>query len=165
MAVYEANVRSLAEYISDTKLGFIPKEVKSTTGYRVSGSQYLIEAHDINCDRIYVVNDCFIGTDGNIVVISYIPAVEYSLITNELSPCYGKGKHLSFKYETESQVVRYTVEKNIELNSYSDFEDCMNCLIEFIGQNIEKSMNEFRGSWRIDDVVCDIVWQVDKIKK
>lgn len=166
MAVYEANARSLAEFISDTKLGFIPSKVTSTTGYRVNGTSYLIEAHDIRCDRVYVVNDCFINTDGTIVVTSYIPAIKYFLISNELSSYYKKGEHLSFEYKTESQVLRYEIRKNLILESYDDFEDCMDSLVEFIGQNIEESINDFdcNGPWKMDNVVCDIMWQVDKIK-
>jgi hypothetical protein len=165
MAVYEANIRSLAEFISDTKLGFIPSEVTSTKGWRGDGSRYMISAHKINCDRIYVTNDCFIDIDGNIVVTSYIPAIKYNLISNELSPYYKNGEHLSFGFKTESQVLRYEIGKDVELNSYDDFQDCMDCLVEYIGQNIEKTINDFKGgSWKIDDVVCDILWQVDKIK-
>lgn len=83
MAVYEANTRSLAEFISDTKLGFIPCNVESTTGYRMNGegSNYIISAHEIHCDRIYVVNNCFIDIEGNIVVTSYVPAIKYHLIS------------------------------------------------------------------------------------
>ena len=166
MAVYEANIRSLAEFISDTKLGFMPREVESTTGYRRDGSRYIISAHKINCDRIYVTNDCFIDIDGNIIVTSYIPAIKYYLISNELSACYGSGKHLSFEFKTESQVLRYKIGKNIELKSYDDFKKCMDNIIKYIGQNIEKSINDFRGnSWKIEDVICDILWQVDKTKK
>lgn len=166
MAVYEANIRSLAEFISDTKLGFIPHAVRSTTGYRRDGSSYIISAHDIKCDRIYVVNDCFIDIDGNIVVTSYIPALKYYLISNELSPAYRKGEHLSFEFNADSQVLRYEIGKDIELNTYDDFENCIENLISYIGQNIEETINDFKGgSWRMEDVVCDIEWQVDKIKK
>ena len=53
----------------------------------------------------------------------------------------------------------------VELKSYKDFEECMGFLIEYIGQNIEESINEFRGGdWVIEDIMCDILWQVDKIK-
>lgn len=166
MAVYEANTRSLAEFISDTKLGFMVCGVESTTGYRRDGSSYMISAHEIHCDRIYVVNDCFIDIEGNIVVTSYIPAIEYYLISNELSPSYGKGKHLSFGYKTDNQVLRYEIGKDIELKTYDDFENCMENLVRYIGQNIEEMINDFKGgSWRIEDVVCDIKWQVDKIKR
>lgn len=165
MAVYEANIRSLAEFISDTKFGFIPDKVTSTKGWRGNGSKYMISAHKINCDRIYVVNDCFIDVDGNIVVTSYIPAIKYYLISNELSACYKNGEHLSFEFKADSQVLRYEIGKDIELKSYDDFQDCMDCLIEYIGQNIEETINDFKGgSWKINDVVCDILWQVDKIK-
>lgn len=170
MAVYEANTRSLAEFISDTKLGFMPCDVESTTGHRVnSGSSYMISAHEIHCDRIYVVNDCFIDVEGNIVVTSYVPAIKYYLISNELSPSYGKGEHLSFKHKADSQVLRYEICNNIELKTYDDFESCMEKLIRFIEINIEETINEFKkdkdNSWRIEDVVCDIEWQVDKIKR
>lgn len=170
MAVYEANTRSLAEFISDTKLGFMPCDVESTTGYRIGGSSYYaISAHEIHCDRIYVVNDCFIDIEGNIVVTSYIPAIKYFLFTNELSPSYEKGRHLSFGYKVDSQVLRYEIGKDIELKSYDDFESCMEKLIRFIGNNIEEEINKFKrnknNSWKIDNVVCDIEWQVDKIKK
>ena len=165
MAVYEANVRSLAEFISDTKFGFMPDKVTSTSGWRVDGSRYMISAHKISCDRIYVVNDCFIDVDGNIVVTSYIPAIKYRLITNELSGYYNNDEHLSFGYKTNSLVLRYEIENGIELKSYKDFEECMDSLIEYIGQNIEESINEFRGGdWIIEDIMCDILWQVDKIK-
>ena len=165
MAVYEANTRSLAQYISDTKLGFNPESVKSTTGYRVSGNRYLIEAKSIQCDRIYVVNDCFIEANGNIVVTSYVPAVKYCMISNELSECYNRGANLSFEYHASSQVLRYEIDKNTMLETYADFENCMECLIKFIGINIEKSINEFKGSWKLEDIVCDIQWQVDRIKR
>lgn len=168
MAVYEANTRSLAEFISDTKLGFMPCDVESTTGHRVNaeGSNYMISAHEIHCDRIYVVNDCFIDVEGNIVVTSYVPAIKYYLVSNELSPSYGKGKHLSFEYRADSQVLRYEIGKDIELKTYDDFESCMENLVRYIGQNIEEMINDFKGSsWRIEDVVCDIEWQVDKIKR
>ena len=167
MAVYEANTRSLAEFISDTKFGFMPDKVNSKPGYRNTGSRsrYKISAHKIGCDRIYVVNDCFIDIDGNIVVTSYIPAIKYRLITNELSGYYNNNEHLSFGYKTNSQVLRYEIENGIELKSYKDFEECMDSLIEYIGQNIEESINEFRGGdWIIEDIMCDILWQVDKIK-
>ena len=166
MAVYEANIRSLAEFLSDTKLGFIPCAVSSTTGYRRDGSRYMISAHNIKCDRIYVVNDCFIDTEGNIVVTSYVPAIEYYLISNELSPCYKKGDHLSFGFKADSQVLRLKIGKNVKLETYDDFERCMDYLIAYIGQNIEETINDFKGgSWKIEDVVCDIKWQVDKIKR
>lgn len=91
MAVYEMNIRNLSEYISDTKFGFGIKNVTSTTGYRIDGSsQYAIEAHDIKCDKIYVVNDCFIDISGNIEITSYIPTIKYFLISNELSKYYCK---------------------------------------------------------------------------
>lgn len=168
MAVYEANTRSLAEFISDTKLGFIPYDVESTVGYRrdSNDSSYMISAHEIHCDRIYVVNDCFIDTEGNIVVTSYVPAIKYHLISNELSPSYGKGRHLSFEYRVDSQVLRYEIGKDIELKTYDDFENCLKNLIRYIGQNIEEMINQFKsGTWKIEDVVCDIEWQVDRIKK
>lgn len=166
MAVYEANIRSLAEFISDTKFGFMPNKITSTKGSREDKSRYTISAHKINCDRIYVVNDCFIDIDGNIVVTSYIPSIKYYLISNELSAYYEKDTHLSFEFKADSQVLRYEIGKDIELKSYDDFQDCIDCLIEHIGQNIEETINNFKGnSWKIDDVVCDILWQVDKIKK
>lgn len=85
------NIRNLSEYISDTKFGFGIKNVTSTTGYRIGGSsQYAIEAHDIKCDKIYVVNDCFLNIDGNIEIISYIPSIKYFLISKELSKYYRK---------------------------------------------------------------------------
>lgn len=179
MAVYEANIRSLAEFISDTKLGFIPCEVESTTGYRINGesSNYIISVHE----RIYVVNDCFIDLEGNIVVVSYIPAIKYHLISNELSTSYRKWEHVPFEYKTDSKVLRYEIEKDIELKTYDDFENCMEDLVRYIGQNLERDcketitcemclieemINEFKNSsWRIDNVVCNIEWQVDKIKK
>ena len=167
MAVYEANTRSLAEFISDTKLGFMPDKVSSTVGYRDTGSRsrYNISAHKIGCDRIYVINDCFIDIEGNIVVTSYVPAIKYRLITNELSNYYRDDEHLSFGYKVNSQVLRYKIGKDTELKSYDDFEECMDCLIEYIGQNIEESINEFSGGdWKIKDVMCDILWQIDKIK-
>ena len=165
MAVYEANTRSLAEFISDTKFGFVPDKVTSTSGWRGDGSRYMISAHKISCDRIYVVNDCFIDVDGNIIVTSYIPAIKYFLISNELSACYRNGEHLSFEFKAESQVLRYEIGKDIELKSYDDFEKCMDNILRFIGNNIEESINEFCGSsWKIDGVICDILWQVDKIK-
>lgn len=166
MAVYEANIRSLAEFISNTKLGFMPCNVKSTTGYRINnGSTYMISAHEIHCDRIYVVNDCFIDIEGNIVVTSYIPTIQYYLITNELSPCYQRGAHLSFQFQADSQVLRYEIGKNIRLKIYNDFESCVENLIRYIGQNIEEMINDFKGvSWKMDNVVCDIEWQVDRIK-
>lgn len=165
MAVYEANIKSLAEFISDTKLGFIPSEVTSTSGYRRDGSSYMISAHKINCDRIYVVNDCFLDINGNVIITSYIPAIKYYLMTNELSPCYRKGDHLGFEFKTNSQVLKYEIKNDIELKSYDDFEKYIGKLIKFIGKNIEKSINEFKGgSWRIDGVKCDIFWQVDKVK-
>lgn len=84
----------------------------------------------------------------------------------ELSPSYGKGQHLSFEYKANSQVLRYEIGKDIELKTYDDFEGCMENLIRYIGQNIEEMINDFKGgTWRIEDVVCDIEWQVDKIKK
>ena len=108
----------------------------------------------------------FIGTDGNIVVASHIPAIEYYLNTNELSSYYNNGTHLTFKYRMESQVLRYEIGKDVVLNSYDDLNDCMENLISYIGQNIEESMNDFRGGeWNIFDVDCDILWQVDKIKR
>lgn len=167
MAVYEMNTKDLARFISDTKFGFMPTDVDSTIGYRTNGnSRYKIEAYDIRCDRIYIVNDCFIGTDGNIVVASHIPAIEYYLNTNELSSYYNNGTHLTFKYRMESQVLRYEIGKDVVLNSYDDLNDCMENLISYIGQNIEESMNDFRGGeWNIFDVDCDILWQVDKIKR
>lgn len=166
MAVYEANIRSLAEFISGTKLGFIPDKVTSTKGWRRDGSSYMISVHKISCDRIYVVNDCFIDVHGNIVVTSYIPAIKYYLVSNELSACYGKGEHLSFEFEADSQVLKYEIGKDIDLKSYDDFKKCMDELIEYIGENIEETINDFKGgSWKIDDVECDILWQVDKIKK
>ena len=166
MAVYEANTKSLAEFISDTKLGFMPASVSSSTGYRRNGSQYIIKANDIKCDRIYVVNDCFIDIDGNIVVASYIPEIKYFLITNELSECYKPGTHLSFEYKAESQVLNYVITKDISLKSYEDFKICIENLIDFIGKKIEDSINDFKNSgWQIKDVICDISWQIDKIKK
>lgn len=166
MAVYEANIRSLAKFISDTKLGFIPSKVNSTTGYRVDGSKYMISAHKINCERIYIINDCFVDINGNIVVTSYIPNIKYRLVTNELSAYYKKGDHLSFEFMSDSKVLRYKINNNIELKFFDDFERCMNNLIEYIEQNIEDTINEFKGnSWGIYGVVCDILWQVDKTKK
>lgn len=163
MSVYEANTRSLAEFISNTKLGFMPCGVKSTTGYRRDGSSYMISAHKIHCDRIYIVNDCFIDIEGNIVVASYIPAIKYILISNELSPCFNEGEHLGFEYRADSQVLRYEIEKDIKLRTYDDFENCIENLIRHIGQNIEKMINNFKGgSWSIDNVVCGIEWQVDR---
>ena len=165
MAVYEANIRSLAEFISDTKLGFIPKEVESTIGYRKDGSSYMISVHEIRCDRIFIVNDCFIDIEGNIVITSYVPEITYYLLSNELSSCYSKGTHLSFEFRADSQVLRYEIGKDIELKTYDDFKRCMEDLIKYIGLNIEEMINGFKcGSWRIEDVVCDIEWQVDKIK-
>lgn len=166
MAVYELNINSLANFISDTKLGFIPDNVNSTAGYRKNDSSYMISVHEIHCDRIYVVNDCFIDTENNIVVTSYIPAIKYHLISNELSPCYSKNRHLSFEYKTNSQVLRYNIGKDIKLKTYDDFENCLKNLIRYIGQNIEEMINQFEsGTWKIEDVVCDIEWQVDRIKK
>ena len=48
MAVYEATKRSLAEYISDIKLRFMPCGVVSTEGYRINGEgySYSISAHE-----------------------------------------------------------------------------------------------------------------------
>lgn len=163
MSVYEANTRSLAEFISNTKLGFMPCSVKSTTGYRRDDSSYMISAHKIRCDRIYAVNDCFIGMDGNIVVASYIPSINYTLISNELSPCFSEGAHLGFEYRADSQVLRYEIGKDTKLRTYDDFENCLENLIRHIGQNIEKMINNFKGgSWSIDNVVCGIEWQVDR---
>lgn len=164
MAVYEANTRSLAEFISDTKFGFMPSEVTSTKGWRGDGSRYMISVHKISCDRIYVVNDCFIDIDGNIIITSYVPAIKYLLISNELSACYRSGEHLSFDFKAHSQVLKYEIGKNIELKSYDDFKKCIDNLIEYIGQNIEKTINDFKGEWKIDGVMCDILWQVDRIK-
>ena len=167
MAVYESNIRSLAEFISETKLGFEPREVISTKGYRINngGSRYEISAHKINCNRIYVVNDCFIDIDGNIIVISYVPSVEYTLVSNELSPCYRRGEHLCFKYKADSQVLKYEIGNDVNLNSYNDFHNSIENLIKFIGKNIEASINEFNGdSWRISGVKCNILWQTDKVK-
>jgi hypothetical protein len=166
MSVYEANIRSLAEFISDTKFGFMPLKVKSTTGYRGdNNSNYEISAYKICCDRIYVVNDCFIDIDGNIVVASYIPNIKYSLYTNELSGYYKDGEHLPFLFNCNSNVIRYKIGKDIELKSYDDFEECMAMLIEFIEQHIENAINSFDGgAWTIKNVDCDISWQVDKIK-
>lgn len=166
MAVYEMNMKDLARFISDTKFGFMPIDVDSTIGYRTNGnSEYKIDAHKITCNRIYVVNDCFLNTDGNIVVTSYIPAIEYFLNTNELSPYYSSGKHLMFKFEAYSQVLRYEIGK-ITLSSFDDFKECMNLLIDFIGENIESTINDFCfGEWNICNVDCDICWQVDKIKR
>ena len=165
MAVYEANIRSLAEFISDTKLGFKSSGVRSTTGYRNNGSKYMVSAHEISSDRIYITNDCFIDTNGNMVVTSYIPAIKYYLVTNELSSHYRKGEHLSFDFKANSQVLRYEINKDIELKSYEDFQKCIDNIINLIGQHIEKSINDFKGNaWKIEDVVCNVSWQVDRIK-
>lgn len=167
MAVYEATAKSLAEFISDTKLGFMPCDVESTTGNRKNGegSSYEISAHEIHCDRINVMNDCFVDIEGNIVVVSYIPAIKYHLISNELSPCYDKGRHFSFEYKVDSQVLRYEFKNDINLKTYDDFQNCIENLIRYIGRNIEEKINNFKGgSWKIDGVVCDIEWQVDRIK-
>ena len=169
MAVYEANIRSLAEFISDTKFGFMPENVESDIGYRVNktGNRYKIAAYEIKCDRIYVTNDCFIDVDGNIVVTSYIPSFRYALRTNELSGYYSKDTHLHFEFYADSQVVTNSIRSNVILESYDDFKKCLNEVMESIEYCLKCAINDFRpyqSEWRIEDVVCDIEWQVDKIK-
>lgn len=169
MAVYEANMRSLAEFISETKLSFNPFSVKSTEGYRQDGprSRYEISAKKITCDKINIVNDCFIDIDGNITITSYIPGFSYSLITNELSEYYKSGDSLGFKFKVDSFVLKQKVtNKDIKLESYNDFEKCLNNLIEDIKEELQNKINEFKySSWKIEGVCCSIQWQIDKIKR
>lgn len=168
MAVYEMNIKDLARFISDTKFGFMPIDVDSTIGYRTNGeSRYKIDTHEINCNRIIITNDCFINTDGNIVVASYIPAIEYRLKTNEFPPYYNIGKHLVFDFKTNSFVLEYKIEKDIILDSFNDFRNCMDKLIDYIGENIEEAINCFnygKDGWDIYDVDCSIYWSVSKTK-
>lgn len=169
MAVYEANnIRSLAEYISDTKLGFLPQKVISTKGHRINqeGTSYAIDADSIKCDRIYIPSDCFINADGTLTVISYIPEISYFLNTNELSPSYSNGRHLAFQYKIQSQTVEHTFH-NIKLENCKDFEKYMEETIGIIKQTLTKEINEFKdgnGTWTIRSVRCEIEWQVNKVK-
>jgi hypothetical protein len=73
--------------------------------------------------------------------------------------------HLSFECHCDSKVVRCEFGKDTELKSYDDFQMCMETLIEIIGLHIEESINSFNGCpWTIENIVCEISWQVDKIK-
>lgn len=167
MAVYKMNVEGLAQYISDTQLGFKPQYVESTTGTRNNGacSGYKISAQKIVCEKILVKNDCFIDLDGRIAVISYIPPIKFSCITNEFSDHYRDGSHLSFDFSTESMVTRYDI-TDVVLRSYEDFKLYMDNIIRYIGYGIEAAMNKFKnGEWIFDNVVCKIDWNVEKIKR
>lgn len=165
MSVYKINFEDLAKFISDIKFGFKLSSVTSTEGWRCDGARYKISVQKINCDRIQIVNDCFINYDGSVTVISYIPEINYHLISNELSACYNN-THLPFEFKANSKVIRYKIGNDTKLKSFEDFQDCVDCLIEYIGQNIEHMINEFNGGqWNIEDVICDITWQVDKFKR
>lgn len=165
MAVYRASLASLAEYISDTRLEFTPIDVRSTTGYRENGTRYKISAHKIKCNGICIKNDCFIDSDGNVFVISYVPMFRYWLITNELSTGFVKEEHSSFEFKADSQVLKYKIDHDTCIKSYDDFEKCVNSITEYIAQCLGRSINDFNGNeWEIEDVACDIKWQVGNTK-
>lgn len=169
MAVYKADIENLAKYISNTKLGFTIHDVNNTEkGYTKdeSGNVISLSVRQISCKKIYVTNDCFISSDGGIVVAISIPEIKYNawLLKYNDEECKTP-KSKTFEIETNSMVLDYDeIEYDTKIESYYDFKNWLDRIIDYIGYMLTEEIKNFIENKFKTEIGFDVIWQVDRIK-
>lgn len=169
MAVYKADMESLARFISDTKLGFTIHDVNNTEKWYTNdgfGNVISLSVRQISCKNICVTNDCFISSDGSIVVAISIPEIEYNVWLNEYNDKECKiPKSKTFRIETNSMVLDYDeIENDAKIETYYDFKVWLDRIIDYIGHILSEEIRDYIENKFKTEIGFDVIWQVDRIK-
>lgn len=155
MAVYEMNRRAIAAYLSDTKNEFVLGCVPSGEGKRVNkfGSSYPVKVVGLKGKEIEPRVDCFLNRDESITVRVYLPRFAFWAVTQELHKAYSPDERLSFGFAVEPKSFEYTLPKD-KVDSYVDFKEPMDDLIQRISKELTKYINRFqtKEDWTITGI-------------